>query len=110
MDNGGALGTLFTEVRARIPRRDLTVFCSSLGMVFLVHLYGFTHKFINHDDMYYSVSSGLESGRWFLGTAEKVWVCVSSSGIMGLLGALWLALTIAAFGAGAAGGREVAVS
>lgn len=97
MENSGALGAVLTEVRRRIPRRDLAVFCGSLCTAFLVHLYGFTHKFVNHDDineLYYSVSSGLESGRWLLGTVEKVWGCVSSPGVMGLLGAVWLALTV----------------
>ncbi len=83
------------KVRRIVCRFDAVVFAVSFAMAMLVHLYMFTHKFINHDDvdgLFSDGSFGLASGRWLLSFMTRLTGDFSSSWLGGVIGSLWLAL------------------
>lgn len=80
--------------RKYISRFDAIVFSSAFVLTFLVHMYTFTHKFLNHDDIggLYSGVDLLSSGRWFLHFATGINGNFSSSWLGALFGAFYLAV------------------
>ena len=80
--------------RKYISRFDAIVFSSAFVLTFLVHMYMFTHKFLNHDDIggLYSEVNLLSSGRWFLHFATGINGNFSSSWLGALFGAFYLAV------------------
>ncbi len=80
--------------KQHFSRFDSVVFGVAFLFAMLCHLYMFTHKFINHDDvdgLYSSCAFGLSSGRWLLETLCRMTGSFSSSWLNGLMGALCLA-------------------
>lgn len=76
---------------------DTFAYFSTFIITLLVHLYMFTHKFLNHDDvlgLYSDCAFGLSSGRWFLQTVAGWTGDFSSSWLNGLAGAMFLALAV----------------
>lgn len=97
MSKNSASGELFDAIKAKISRFDAVVFSSALVMALLTHLYMFTNKLINHDDidgLFSNLSFGLSSGRWLLYPISKLSAGFSSPWLNGLLGVLFLALAI----------------
>lgn len=83
------------KIRKYWSKFDSFVFCSTFIITLLVHLYMFTHKFLNHDDvhgLYSDCAFGLSSGRWFLQTVCGWTGDFSSAWLNGVVGALFLAL------------------
>lgn len=92
-----ALLYIKNAVRKHINRFDVFVLTSSFFLTFLVHLYMFTHKFINHDDvggLYSDCAFGLSSGRWLLHFVTGWNGNFSSSWLNGLAGAFYLAIAV----------------
>ena len=60
-------GTCLGELWGRVPKYIRTAFCSAVILGFLTHMYMFTNKFTNHDDVgaLFGNSYGAASGRWF---------------------------------------------
>lgn len=88
------LAYLANRLRRFITRFDCLLFLAIFSASLLVHLYMFTHKFINHDDvsgLYSDCSFGLSSGRWLLKTITGLTGNFSSSWLNGLAGAVCLA-------------------
>ena len=88
---------LSEKLRNYWSKFDSFVFCSSFILTLLVHLYMFTHKFLNHDDvhgLYSDCAFGLSSGRWFLQTVCGWTGDFSSAWLNGVVGALFLALAV----------------
>ncbi|MBQ8600300.1 MAG: glucosyltransferase domain-containing protein [Clostridia bacterium] len=80
--------------KQQFSKFDGLVFGIAFLLAMLCHLYMFTHKFINHDDvdgLYSSCAFGLSSGRWLLETLCSITGHFSSSWLNGLAGALCLA-------------------
>lgn len=91
------LDRMLAQWKKYISRFDCTVFCGSFLLTLLVHLYMFTHKFINHDDahgLFDSCRKGLASGRWLLFAISRVTDSFSSAWLSGVVGALFLALGV----------------
>ena len=88
------------RIRAAVSRFDAVIFGSAFLMTLLVHLYMFTNKFINHDDvqgLYDDCAFGLSSGRFSLHLMSGLTGKFSSPWLNGVLGALFLALTVTVF-------------
>ena len=97
MSKNSASGELFDAIKAKISRFDAVIFSSALVMALLTHLYMFTNKFINHDDidgLFSDLSFGLSSGRWLLYPISKLSAGFSSPWLNGLLGVLFLSIAI----------------
>ena len=95
MEEENVLDCLEEKLRAYITRFDVMIFGSSFGLAMLVHLYMFTHKFINHDDvgeLYGSYQVGLIMGRWLTTVLSGLTGHFSSSWLNGVAGAVFLAL------------------
>ena len=88
---------LSEKIRKHWSKFDSFVFCTTFIITLLVHLYMFTHKFLNHDDvhgLYSDCAFGLSSGRWFLQTVAGWTGDFSSAWLNGLIGALFLSLAV----------------
>ena len=83
------------KIQKYISKFDLIVFFATFGLALLVHMYMFTHKFINFDDIrgLYSQSTYLiASGRFLMPTLTRLVGSFSSSWIHGILGCIFLAM------------------
>lgn len=92
-----AVDCLIGWVKRKISRFDVAVFLSAFVLGVLVHMYMFTHKFINHDDigeLYSLCEFGLSSGRWLLHWVTKLVGGFSSSWLNGLVGIFCLAVAV----------------
>lgn len=92
-----ALEHMVRPVKEHISRFNVITFCGTFVSALLVHMYMFTHKFINHDDilgLFSDCSFGLSSGRWLLCILTKLTGTFSSSWLNGLFGALFLAAAV----------------
>lgn len=92
------LNTYVTEYLKRVwTRFDTFVFICAFSLAALVHMYIFTNKFINHDDvggLYSDCGFGLSSGRWLLKNVKQLTGSFSSSWICGVVAALFLAAAV----------------
>lgn len=94
MEHVNPLDHMGGKLRRYVTRFDRILFLCVFGMAILVHLYMFTHKFINHDDvggLYSSCGFGLSSGRWLLHFAATLTGSFSSSWVNGVAGSLYMA-------------------
>ncbi|MCD7783307.1 MAG: glucosyltransferase domain-containing protein [Firmicutes bacterium] len=92
-----ALDVLTEKAKKYVSRFGVTIFCGTFVVAMLVHLYMFTHKFINHDDidrLYNERGRGLSSGRWLSSFINSLTGMFSSSWLNGVAGALCLALAV----------------
>ena len=89
-DPGACLEALW----GRIPRHIRITFCSAAVLGFLTHMYMFTNKFTNHDDlqdMFYA-GYGTQSGRWLLPFALHLDGEFSAPWLTGVVSILFLAV------------------
>ena len=88
------LDCISAVLRRYISRFDIYVFSSTFVLTFLVHMYMFTHKFINLDDIdgLCRKIDLLPSGRWLLGFATGINGYFSSSWLGALFSAFYLAV------------------
>lgn len=88
-------GAVQSWLGARFPRYYRLVFGGSFLLALLVHLYTFTNKFVNHDDinslLFHTLSDSVTSGRWFLFPTTAIAGHFSSPWLDGMVGALFLA-------------------
>ena len=79
--------------RRSIKKLDIFVFSSTFVLTFMVHMYMFTNKFINHDDIAYLYhgTNLLSSGRWLLYFTQGISGFTSSPWLNAVLGALYFA-------------------
>ncbi len=83
-------------LKDHIPCYYRRVFLASFLLVLLVHLYMFTNKFINHDDingLFSTWAGGTAYGRWLLYPVTAIAGYFSSPWLDGIVGALFLALS-----------------
>ncbi len=83
------------QAKRLVTAMDVRVFGSAFAAAMLVHMYMFTNKFLNHDDvdgLLEGCESGLSSGRWLLPAAAGLTGNFSSSWLSGMAGSLCLAL------------------
>ncbi len=94
MEKESALGAVLAAARRRIQKRDALVFLAALLLALGIHLFAFTNKLINHDDLSEMLAGGslLASGRWLLHPFLKLTGRFSSPVVNGLAGSAWLAL------------------
>lgn len=79
---------------AKIPQHIRTTFFSALVWGLLAHLYMFTKKLLNHDDigdLFYS-NYGTPSGRWFLPTLFQLDGNFSAPWLLGVLSLVMIAV------------------
>ena len=84
-------------LRRYITRFDCVLFAVAYIATLLVHLYMFTHKFINHDDigaLYTRGDYGIYSGRWLIAPLTGVTGYLSSSWLNGIVAAAFLAVAV----------------
>lgn len=84
-------------LKKKISRFDVVLFVAAFALGVLVHMYMFTHKFINHDDiwgLYSGCEFGLSSGRWLLHWVTELTGPFSSSWVNGLAGIFCLAVAV----------------
>ena len=74
--------------RRSIKKLDIFVFSSTFVLTFMVHMYMFTNKFINHDDIAYLYhgTNLLSSGRWLLYFTQGISGFTSSPWLNAVLG------------------------
>ncbi len=96
MAEKGALGALTGRLKKHIDRHDAAVFAMSFLIALAVHLYVFTNKLLNHDDLSELFGGGtlLGSGRWLLNPVMKLTGRISMPVVYGLAGSALLALTV----------------
>ncbi len=96
MEKESALGAAAAAVRKKVSKRDVIVFLSALALVLVIHLFAFTNKLINHDDLSEMFTGGsfLPSGRWLLDPVLKLTGRFSSPLVNGVVGSMWLALAV----------------
>ncbi len=78
-----------------ITKFDINIFFISFVFSLVVHLFMFTNKMINHDDidgLYSDCGYGLSSGRWLLHLMTLLTGSFSSNWFDGVIGALFLSL------------------
>ena len=85
------MGSLFR----RVPGYCWWTFGSAMVVGLISHLYMFTNKLPNHDDVGHTfvANYGTQSGRWFLPTVLKLDGDFSTPLLIGILGLLFLAVT-----------------
>lgn len=88
--------TLLQYYRTRVKREHKIAFFSALLLCLLVHLYKFTNTLPNHDSMYsaYDNQEMTVSGRWFLSIACGLSSYFDLPWLIGVLCAVYLALTM----------------
>ncbi len=88
------LRALAKKLDGLFPRRDRLLFLAIFAAALLVHMYMFTNKVLNHDDVgsMFFVGSRLTSGRWSLYLVSKLAGDFSSPWLDGVGGAVLLAL------------------
>lgn len=94
MAENHALQYWYEKLKKYFSRRDALVFAIAFVTALLVHFFGFTDKYINHDDvdgLYSNCDFALASGRWFLQAVHALTGNISSSWLNGLLGSFSLA-------------------
>ncbi len=87
---------MYGFLKKKLPRYYRLVFAVSFALAMVVHLYMFTNKLINHDDvdgLYSDCAFGLSSGRWLLQAVTGLTGNFSSSWLNGLMGSAMLALS-----------------
>lgn len=95
MQKNNTLGDRVRSGWTRIPSEIKFTFFSAFCVFLFIHLYCFTNKFMNHDDVLFSLGgSGTASGRWF-----KNYICAISSTysmpwINGALSAFYFAVAV----------------
>lgn len=92
-----ALDHLVEGLKKKISRFDVVLFAAAFVLGLLVHMYMFTHKFINLDDLwglYSGCEFGLSSGRWLLHWVTELTGSFSSSWVNGLAGIFCLAVAV----------------
>lgn len=80
-----------------VSRFDCILFLGMFAASLLVHLYIFTHKFINHDDigaLYSDGSYAIYSGRWLIKPITKLTGSISIPWFDGVISALFLAAAV----------------
>ena len=98
MHETGMLEELTSQLRRRFQKQDLLAFLSGFGFTLLVHLYMFTNKFVNYDDvggLYSDCEAGLSSGRWMLHPIKMVVGSFSSAWIGGVAMAVLMGVAVA---------------
>ena len=83
------------DLWARIPKHIKLTFCSALFLGFLTHMYMFTNKFTNHDDVgsLFGNVYGAASGRWLRPFALRLDGDFSMPWLIGVFSLLCLAAT-----------------
>ncbi len=78
----------------RMPVHIRITFFSTLAIGLATHMYVFTNKFANNDDLYqlFRGGYGVFSGRWLLPTALRLDGSFSIPWLIGLLGLAFLSL------------------
>lgn len=96
MSDVSALGSVCARIKKHISRRGVLLFAMSYFIIVAVHLFAFTNKLINHDDLSELLGGGslLASGRWLLNPVIKLTGRVSMPTVYGLAGSAFLALTV----------------
>lgn len=92
-----AIALLSARLLRTVSLSDLALFLGSFLLALLVHLYIFTHKLLNLDDVGYLFGNpdfALSSGRWLLSPVSSLGAYCSSPWVNGLLGACFLALGV----------------
>ena len=87
--------TVVSGLWTRIPSHIRLTFVSAFVLGFVAHLYQFTNKLPNHDDIghLFTAEYGTASGRWLLPTILKLDGNFSIPWLIGVLSLLFLALT-----------------
>lgn len=83
-------------LRVHFPHYYRLVFLGSFLLTLLVHLYMFTNKFINHDDingLFATWAGSAAYGRWFLYPVTAIAGYFSSPWLDGIVAALFLAVS-----------------
>ena len=88
---------LAKRAKAAVPRACAAAFLSALIVGLVTHLYLFTNKLPNHDDILglFTANDMLMSGRWFLAVPSAVSSKISVPWVNGLLSLVLLAATAA---------------
>lgn len=88
-------GECLERLWTRVPNYTRWTFFSAVVLGFATHLYMFTNKFINHDDLdqMFRIQYGRASGRWLLPAAARLDGEFSVPWLIGVLGILCLAGT-----------------
>jgi len=81
----------------KVPKQIRVSFVFTFIFAFVVHMYMFTNKFPNHDDIGHLFGSeyGAASGRWLLPYVLKIHGTFSMPWVIGTLSALFLAVSAA---------------
>ncbi|MDE6591162.1 MAG: glucosyltransferase domain-containing protein, partial [Oscillospiraceae bacterium] len=86
----------FSDLWKRIPKHIRLSFAAAVALGLATHLYAFTNKLTNHDDldqMFYA-GYGAASGRWLLPSILRLDGDFSIPWLIGLIGILCLAGTV----------------
>lgn len=85
--------TCLKDLLGRIPKYIYTAFVSAVVFGFLVHLYIFSNKLTNHDDVgvLYQNNYGAFSGRWFTPISDRLRGGFCAPWLIGVLSVLCLA-------------------
>lgn len=85
----------FSRLFRAVPKHIRLCFVSSVFLGLVVHMYMFTNKFLNHDDLGHLFGSdyGAASGRWLLPWVLKLDGDFSLPWLIGVLSVLMLALS-----------------
>lgn len=91
--SGSALDALIAPIKRRVQKRDIFVFVATFILMYAEHMYMFTHKFINLDDIGSLLGNPrlLSSGRWLLHLISCIDGDVSSPWVSGLFATLFVA-------------------
>lgn len=87
---------VYARLRGRVPAYIKLCFASSMVLGFAAHMFAFTNKLPNHDDIghLFEAGYGTYSGRWLLPSVLELDGSFSIPWLIGLLGLLCLAGTV----------------
>lgn len=91
------LDQIQSVLRRYIRRFDCILFFVVFAVALLVHLYMFTHKFINHDDigaLYTHGAYAIYSARWFIVPLTGLTGNISSPWLNGVVSTLFLSVAV----------------
>ncbi len=89
------VSVLYSKIGKIVKRSDVLLFFCTFAFVLVVHMYMFTNKMLNHDDIMDTLGNcafAVTSGRWFLQPVVSLSGSFSSSWMAGIMGAIYLSV------------------
>lgn len=94
-----AVSFIFSKLGKMVKKSDTILFLLTFIFMLLVHMFMFTNKFLNHDDIMDTLGNcnfAITSGRWFLQPVVSLSGSFSGSWMIGVMGSIYMSVAVVA--------------